>query len=271
MKSNKDLWKEITIKDWNEFDIFVGSLQHREWLFRGQSNSEWSLKTSLYRLFEDMEPIITSHFDKSRPFAKDEHEDFLINKFKTNAHLYRNNLPDKEEKLEWLSIMQHFGAPTRLLDVTLSPLIASYFALEQGHTDCCIYAFNHIELSTIDKIIFEDKILKESIFENQKGENSFITPFEPKITNERLVAQQGLFLAPSNNYETFNELLGQYSMGGDVCIKIIIPKELRFKGVERLRRMNITSATLFPGIEGFCKALRFQVLESVKSQGLIRH
>jgi hypothetical protein len=122
----------------------------------------------------------------------------------------------------------------------------------------------------MDESIFKGFDLKNEVFKNQKGGKSFIIPYQPKMTNERLVAQQGLFLIPSNNYETFDELIGQYDLGGHACKKIIIQKNLRFNGVERLRRMNITSATLLPGIDGFCRALRFQVLESTKSQGLLQ-
>lgn len=229
-----------------------------------------SLKTSLYRLFDDMKPIIQNHSGKIRNFAKDKHENFLINKFMASAHLYRNHLPPKADKLEWLSIMQHFGAPTRLLDVTLSPHIATYFSLEQGHGDSCIFAFNHSAWKLLDDTIFKEKDLKMEIFKNQKGGQSFIIPYQPKMTNERLILQQGLFLIPSNNYETFDELIETYGDFENVCKKIVIPKKLRFGGIERLRRMNITSATLFPGIDGFCKALRFQVLESTKSQELIQ-
>lgn len=269
---NKDHpWEEITVKSWAEFDKVVDALEYNRWLFRGQSDVWWELKTSLYRLFDDMKPIIKNHSGDSMKFAKDKHENFLLKKFKANAHLYRNYLPNISDKLEWLSIMQHFGAPTRLLDVTLSAHIATFFALEQGHKDCCVFAINHSEFKSVHDKVFEgmDIDLKKEIFNNHKGNKSFIIAYEPKKTNERLVAQQGLFLVPSNNYETFDDLIAEYGLEGYACIKITIPKELRFSGVERLRRMNITSATLFPGIDGFCKSLRFQVLESTKTQSLL--
>ena len=87
--------------------------------------------------------------------------------------------------------------------------------------------------------------------------------------SERLVAQQGLFLVPSTNYETLDSLLAYYGLEGKACKKLVIPDTLRFSGVERLRRMNITAATLFPGMDGFCRSLRFQILESTKSQELL--
>ena len=42
----------------------------------------------------------------------------MIKEFKWKFPSYEKNLIPKDgELIEWLSIMQHFGAPTRLLDV----------------------------------------------------------------------------------------------------------------------------------------------------------
>jgi hypothetical protein len=76
---------------------------------------------------------------------------------------------------------------------------------------------------------------------------------------------------PSQIDSTLDSLLKDYQdfANDDVCIKYIIPAELRLSGLERLKRMNITSATLFPGIDGFSKSLRFQSLETTQSQKLL--
>ncbi|PKN91224.1 MAG: hypothetical protein CVU44_20125 [Chloroflexi bacterium HGW-Chloroflexi-6] len=138
----KQSWEEIEILSWERFDQVINSMKHREWLFRGQSNAGWVLQTSLDRMFTDIQPIIENAKGKVRKFAEGDHEKLLIKKFKSNANLYLPFMPDNEKTLEWLAIMQHYGAPTRLLDVTLSPHIAAYFALESGSDDCSIYAFH---------------------------------------------------------------------------------------------------------------------------------
>ncbi|HGE71015.1 TPA: FRG domain-containing protein [Candidatus Poribacteria bacterium] len=196
--------EEITIRDWHHFDDEVMPLPYRRWLFRGQSDSTWLLKTSLYRLFDDLIKMFKiCQPERKRRFARDKHEIAMVSHFKANAHLYLKSLPRKSESnLEWLSIMQHFGCPTRLLDVTASPYIGLYFALESGHSDAAVFAFNHEEFRKIDLDIL-GKDYQKSVLMNKKRDKAFIIPFEPGQTNERLVAQQGAFLVPSNNYETF--------------------------------------------------------------------
>ena len=271
MSQNEKPWTEVTISLWSWFDEQLDRLKPREWLFRGHSNSSWDLKTSLNRLFDDAQVIIRNAKNKDRTFAKKIHEELLIKTFQKNANLFLKFLPDYSKRLEWLAIMQHYGTPTRLLDVTLSPHIATFFALEEGLKDSCVFAFNHAEIKNINKTILKKETYKETHTDVFIGNEPFITVFDPEFGNERLVPQKGLFLVASRVDEPFEDMLASYQQftNDEICIKFIIPAKLRFSGLERLKRMNITSATLFPGIDGFSRSLKFQVLETTQSQKLL--
>jgi hypothetical protein len=255
--------KETTIRDWEHFDDIVMELPYRHWLFRGHSDANWTLKTSLHRLFEDLSEMFkTCRPGKVRNFGRDNHEKAMVSHFKANAHLYLKTLPsNSESNLEWLSNMQHFGCPTRLLDATASAYIALYFAIEIAHTDAAVLAFNSYEFSQMDEDAL-GKDYRKSVLNNIKDSKAFIMPFEPKQTNERLVAQQGAFLVPSNNYETLDKIIENYKSEKPLVKKLIIPATMRLEGIKRLRNMNITAASLFPGLDGFCRSLRDQAVES---------
>ena len=64
----------------------------------------------------------------------------------------------------------------------------------------------------------------------------------PSQTNERLVAQQGAFLVPSNNYENFEQIIDVYKTEESPVMKFIIPASLRLEGVKRLRNMTHNSS-----------------------------
>jgi hypothetical protein len=262
--------KKIRINSWAEFDSKIEAMQHREWLFRGHSDASWQLTTSLDRMFEDVQPIIKNAKGTDRTFARKDHEKLIIKSFQKNANLYLSFLPSDSLKLEWLAIMQHYGAPTRLLDFTLSPHIAAYFALAAGSGECCVFAVNHLGIKKQNMRLVSAKTYKEIQSKIFTSNMRFIAVFDPDYGNERLVVQQGLFLVPSQVNVSFESILNEYQKKAveDICVKFIIPPDLRLRGLERLREMNITSASLFPGIDGFCKALRFQALETVKSQKL---
>lgn len=250
-------WKVVNIKSWSHFDKQVDSLNHRQWLFRGQADATWGLETSLFRLFNDLQHVLASTHDA---LDKDEYEKCLVERFQANAHRFLSWLPESDNVLEWLAIMQHYGAPSRLLDLTQSPHIATYFALEALTCDCAVFAINHKRLEELDDSVLEVDNYRTRILEGLT--NTFLRPYEPRMTNDRLAAQQGVFLVPSNNSKSVDWMLGEYGSGGKQCIKFVIPAILRKEGLQRLRRMNISAGTLFPGIDGFCRSLRFGVLDA---------
>jgi len=68
-------------------------------------------------------------------------ERFLLREFQRRYHHYASSTPVAFDYLQWLAIMQHYGAPTRLLDWTYSFYVAAYFALNRSfdevhHPNC---------------------------------------------------------------------------------------------------------------------------------------
>lgn len=107
---------EIKLSSWKDFkEIALNS--KLEWIYRGQSNSRWNLSTTLER------SKIQINFDD---FEKE-----LLYEFRKGAKFYLNQTEIPTSSIEWIAMLQHYGAPTRLLDFTKSPYIAAYFAFEE--------------------------------------------------------------------------------------------------------------------------------------------
>lgn len=122
---------EITVKNWEEYISLTGKLDG--WAFRGQQNSNWELLSSLSRYLAAYISDVCSW--KTR-------EERSIRIFRRKAHTYLTNSTVLENDLRCLSLMQHHGAPTRLLDFTKSPFVAAFFALETATSDAAVFALN---------------------------------------------------------------------------------------------------------------------------------
>ena len=116
------------VESWCDFDDF--SLKSPQCVFRGQGNAKWELVTAYERIQRVQNPM---------------REPEMLRKFISQAGIYEKNLPDRHDFVSWLSLMQHYGAGTRLLDVTRSKYIALFFALtgmaSGRYTECAVWAF----------------------------------------------------------------------------------------------------------------------------------
>jgi FRG domain len=92
--------------------------------FRGQSNSDWNLEPSFLRSSGGLGLSIQGAVGLEREALK---------AFRSKTHLFVS--PHLLEKVRtipcWWALMQHHGAPSRLLDWTVSPYVAAYFAAQQ--------------------------------------------------------------------------------------------------------------------------------------------
>lgn len=172
--------------------------------------------------------------------------------------------------------MQHHGAPTRLLDWTRSPFVAAYFAFEDATLEgqCAVWAIDHVWLRRVAEprlrgfLIpgFEADQLKpddctdealNALIVNHNA--SVVVPVVPRRLGQRLVAQQPVFLVPGNFQKTISENLGDEVDSTNHFVKLEMPGSLRAQALSQLRQMNITRATLFPGLDGFGQSLRYSL------------
>ena len=215
-------------------DIFkLNKLFMSSFIFRGQSDTEWALETSYER---NGFPLKVGYYNSE--------EIAMIYEFKRKYNLYSQyKQPEEDNYVEWLAIMQHYGAPTRLLDFSESPFIALYFAAigvdkpweiykdeNRDYQQYKIYTLYCVNKDNINRRINKEYELhylyKEPFYKNKmdifyiKYANDFIKmgevgkeivslvfPIESQIYSDRLSRQQGLFLMPTNLKYSFEKNL----------------------------------------------------------------
>lgn len=254
---------EYKLTSWRGIHKFSNS----RWLYRGQRDVTWDLKTSLDRCC-DREGV--------RSNDRVEFEKSLIREFRRAYHHYDSRNPNPDNNLEWLSLMQHYGAPTRLLDFTYSLYVAAAFAVEGAEKDCVVWAFNRRWVLNEAKSLSIKKIGDPSLWEKFVDpffteereevihEIFFTGPEKPLVClvnpfhmNQRLKIQQGIFLMQGAvNIPFMDNLkaLRGYDNPKNVK-KIIIPLNVRRDVQKGLFSMNLSQATLFPGLDGFARSL----------------
>src|SRR5689334_5303621 len=121
------------VKSWESFLEHITQPPYSNWAFRGERDARWPLYSSLSRYLQN--------FHVARE-AWAEQEGRIIRVFKRKAHVYLEQPPAVEDDFHWLALMQHHGAPTRLLDFTWSPYVAAFFALERAVEESVVWALN---------------------------------------------------------------------------------------------------------------------------------
>src|SRR5262245_39598074 len=209
--TESEQWTTVDVGSWPELQERLSgssSPYGRDWAFRGMPGFDWQLATALERL----------EVQKLASVA----ERSLLTSFKRRAHHYLNDLPEVNNNLEWLALMQHHGAPTRLLDWTRSPYVALFFAFESARDAngyCALWAIDLqwcrwrsrevVEQRVCRKLNPQESLGSASVFNQVFLEATIevVAPLQPFRMNERLTIQQGLFLCPGSPSVSFMDNL----------------------------------------------------------------
>lgn len=208
--------------------------------FRGQENSQWKLIPSIQR--GDL-------------YKK---ENFFTNDFYIYVKQIEDQMPNKTDYAAWLSLMQHYGLPTRILDWSNSPLIACYFALEKNRADkndSCIWVLLPRKLNEqegfgkcaypIDAYTAQ-QMMVSAFKSNAKIENKFkdkILACHSVGKNLRMYSQQSAFTV-HNSKRRLEEICDS-----ETLFKFVIPHQYKQEMYESLNILGISTKFVYPDME----------------------
>ncbi|MFI7742808.1 FRG domain-containing protein [Kocuria rhizosphaericola] len=252
-----------------EDDLYglIAALTHNDWqpsggtlrinvVYRGHAVADRDLHTSLFRLrgssSEQIEPHILRNFRK---------------------YAARDTSPGDSD-WNWLSVAQHHGLPTRLLDWSNFPYVALHFATADprcydvpGAVWCVDYAAVHEllpaqlreEIAAHAAGLFTTGMLGQvaysmADFDRFRDQHGRPVPlfFEPPSLDERIVNQAAVVSAMSAATASLHEWLGEHP---ELYRKVVIPPGLKWRIRDHLDQANMTERVLFPGLDGLSRWL----------------
>jgi hypothetical protein len=247
------VYRVFRLESWDQFLKVITGSRYSNWAFRGERDERWPLYSAISRYFQNF---------GIDPRAWPSQEKRIIRIFKRKAHQFVAQPPGPDDDLQWLALMQHHGAPTRLLDFTWSPYVAAFFALERTTADGVVWALNPAPLESghgVRNTKMDPRI--EGNFKRYflPGDRRFVWMGEPHTMNRRLIAQSGTFAVPGVLDIPLEGIFSDYPDPASILAKFVLANRVRETGMRELYRMNITPATLFPDLDGLARSMGYEL------------
>ncbi|WP_158859669.1 FRG domain-containing protein [Lunatibacter salilacus] len=227
-----------------EFLSFVQNLDNQDiaqWFFRGHGDSSFKLVPGLFRL------NISDTYSDWRGV-----EEYMMESFKREGLPHLKITPKSDE--EWLTLAQHHGLPTRLLDWTESPLIALYFAVEDywNSKDANVWCFGVVSTNNCHP---QSTLMARRI--NSEICNCILLPhhISPRVTNQMGCFSKHDFPDKSEPFIPFNE----HNSIFNTFEKIIIERKDRKHILDELYFLGIHKGLVYPGLDGIAQKIKFEI------------
>ena len=221
------------IKSTDGFLKKISDARTGRWLFRGQTDVSWELLPSIDRDGAYYQRRLAS-------YSREQHERWLLDQFRNYALPYVDQ--GIENEWEWLALGQHHGLPTRLLDWSLNPLVALFFAIygADDDRDAVVVMYDHAD----DAV--DINVLKTPIGSKKR------LLLEPRHISSRIAAQQAVLTAEPEFLALDHE-----SRGREILTFVISASAIPHIAHE-LSQSGFNARTMFPSLDKIAEVLRFQ-------------
>jgi hypothetical protein len=219
---------------------------NRRRYYRGLSDSNYPLIPKLLR--HNTLEMLKSTYRLEDPIAI---QDKLIERFRRytpTTHFTINERSKQEDFGHFLCLAQHHGLPTLLLDWTLNPLVALYFAVK--------------ELYTCNGVIWEMALKEQAQRKDMTIHLETGEPFDEKRLGPILVVPKPFdarFRAQSSRFSYYAKSIPLNNVEGEMPWNSLIYHIIPFKNKEsikqELQHLQIHEGHLFPDLDGYARYL----------------
>lgn len=255
----RGIWvmKPARIKTLAAFMKWAKKFDPGQYVFRGVTNEAYKIQASAYRRLKNEDD---RNFERFLEINKD-----LIDETILRGYDERNGR--QLSQLEMFAELQHHGAATCLIDFSYSAQIALWFACGQDSKtskNCDSKTSKNSENPSNGKVFavynqlpdfkeVDSKILKNDIdYFLQDEENFPLYYWQPRQQNNRIIAQQSIFLFGRPEFVESDQCVIEASSKKDILTE--------------LRQVSgITEAMLFPDFEKFAFLRREEEPYTVRS------
>ena len=223
------------VKTLNSFIKWAAQFDDGQYLFRGVSKDTYKIEASAYRR-------LPSEADKN-PDRLLKINKQLIDAARLLGHDQKNG--QRLSDLELLAELQHFGAATCLIDFTRNALVALWMACQQsttGEANGKVFAVRSDESAQLEtitpKLVTDEDI--DYFFKEDEQRGYPLYQWQPKYQNNRIIAQQSVFIFGGAQIETEAE-----------CIILKGGKGDMLSSLDKVS--GITEGTIYPDFDGFAR------------------